>query len=130
NNLRKEWHLWMANGGAGETAARNLRCARLSDVCGWVKRSWEQISNEMIIQSFKTCKISNSLDEDIDDFDEIIQNSDKENEEGLEIEMCDLQARYKDITLEDDPSFEIELNHAMYGNSKFINFDENQWLGI
>lgn len=93
NNLRKEWHLWMANGGAGETAARNLRCARLSDVCGWVKRSWEQISNEMIIQSFKTCKISNSLDEDIDDFDEIIQNSDKENEEGLEIEMCDLQAR-------------------------------------
>ncbi|PKB93563.1 hypothetical protein RhiirA5_440935 [Rhizophagus irregularis] len=24
DNLRKEWHLWMANGGAGETAAGNL----------------------------------------------------------------------------------------------------------
>ncbi|GET59662.1 pogo transposable element with KRAB domain [Rhizophagus irregularis DAOM 181602=DAOM 197198] len=24
NNLRKEWHLWMANSGAGETAAGNL----------------------------------------------------------------------------------------------------------
>ena len=34
DNLRKEWHLWMANGGAGETAAGNLRRARLSEVCG------------------------------------------------------------------------------------------------
>ena len=33
NNLHKEWHLWMANGGARETAARNLWHARLSDVC-------------------------------------------------------------------------------------------------
>ena len=24
DNLRKVWHLWMANGGAGETAAGNL----------------------------------------------------------------------------------------------------------
>jgi len=24
DNLRKEWHLWMASGGAGETAAGNL----------------------------------------------------------------------------------------------------------
>lgn len=93
DNLRKEWHLWMANGGSGETANGNLRRARLSDVCGWVKRSWEQISNEVIIQSFKTCKISSSLDEDMDDFDEIIQNSDKENEEEFEIEMCNPQAR-------------------------------------
>ncbi|CAG8653072.1 5911_t:CDS:2, partial [Paraglomus occultum] len=37
DNLRKEWHLWMASGGAGETAAGNLRRARISDVCGWVK---------------------------------------------------------------------------------------------
>ena len=34
DNLRKEWHLWMANGSAGETVAGNLRCARLSEVCG------------------------------------------------------------------------------------------------
>ena len=24
DNLRKEWHIWMANGGAEETVARNL----------------------------------------------------------------------------------------------------------
>ncbi|CAG8737589.1 5819_t:CDS:2, partial [Acaulospora morrowiae] len=41
DNLRKEWHSWMASGDAGETAAENLRRASLSDVCLWVKRSWE-----------------------------------------------------------------------------------------
>jgi hypothetical protein len=92
DNLRKEWHIWMANGGAGETAAGNLRRAKLSDVCGWVKRSWDNISEEVIIQSFKKCGISNSLDEN--DIDEIIQDSDKENEdEEFEIEMHDPQAR-------------------------------------
>ncbi len=62
DHLRKEWHLWMVNGGAGMTAAGNLRRAKLSDVCGWVKRAWEKIPDEMIIESFKTCKISSSLD--------------------------------------------------------------------
>jgi hypothetical protein len=39
DNLRKEWHSWMAGGGAGETVSGNLRRASLSDVCLWVKRS-------------------------------------------------------------------------------------------
>src|SRR6266498_5522877 len=34
DNLHKEWHLWMANDSAGQTVKRNLRCAKLSDVCG------------------------------------------------------------------------------------------------
>ncbi len=55
----------MANGGAGLTAKGNLCHAKLSDVCNWVKRSWEGISPETIIQSFKTCGISNPLIEDI-----------------------------------------------------------------
>jgi len=33
NNLHKKWHIWMAGGGAGVTAAGNLCRARLSDVC-------------------------------------------------------------------------------------------------
>ena len=37
DNLRKEWHLWMVEEGAGMTTAGNLRRAKLSDVCGWVK---------------------------------------------------------------------------------------------
>lgn len=78
DNLRKEWHIWMAAGGAGETAAGNLRRARISDVCTWVKRSWEEISEEIIIESFKTCKISTDLD-DLDSDLEIFEDSDGEN---------------------------------------------------
>ena len=45
-------------------------------MCGWVKRSWEGISNEIIIESFKSCGISNDLD-DVEDSDkEIIDISD------------------------------------------------------
>ena len=36
DNLRKEWHEWMCQGGAGITAAGNLKKAKISDVCGWL----------------------------------------------------------------------------------------------
>jgi hypothetical protein len=86
DNLRKEWHLWMANGGAGQTAGGNLRRAKIGDVCGWVKRSWEQISDEIIINSFKSCHISDTLDElDISD-DDNSEDSDKENISDDDIE--------------------------------------------
>jgi hypothetical protein len=75
DNLRKEWHTWMANGGAGETAAGNLRRARIGDVCLWVKRSWRAVHDETIIESFKTCKISTNLDET----DSELEISDGEN---------------------------------------------------
>jgi hypothetical protein len=68
DNIRKEWHMWMAGGGAGVTALGNLRRASLSDVCGWVKRAWEKIPDEMVIESFKTCRISTSLDGSDDEF--------------------------------------------------------------
>ena len=77
DNLRKEWHIWMAGGGAGTTSSGNLRRAKLSDVCGWVKHAWEGISNEMVIESFKTCGISTSLD---GSDDEITDNEDSGDE--------------------------------------------------
>jgi len=98
DNFRKEWHLWMANGGAGETAAGNLRRARLSEVCGWVKRSWDNISDEVIIKSFKKCGISNSLNEleDIEnnDIDGIIRGEDEELVIEVHENLARLQARY------------------------------------
>ena len=80
DNLRKEWHIWMAGGGAGETAAGNLRRAKFSDVCLWVKRSWDAISEETIIESFKTCKISTDLNE----FDSDLDISDIDNEDSVD----------------------------------------------
>ena len=103
DNLRKEWHLWMANGGAGRTAAENLRHARLSDVCNWVKRSWENISPEIIIQSFKTCEISSPVNEDDinkenEEF-EVIDISDDEVMHKELVNMMDSQARYIQIKI-------------------------------
>ncbi|GBC08848.1 hypothetical protein RclHR1_08420002 [Rhizophagus clarus] len=52
----------MVGGGARMTASGNFYHARLSDICEWVKRSWDRIPDEMVIESFKTCRISTSLD--------------------------------------------------------------------
>lgn len=32
DNMRKEWHIWMSNGGAGKTAKGNLCCAGVSEI--------------------------------------------------------------------------------------------------
>ena len=83
-NLREEWYLWMATGGAGQTTKGNLRRAKFGDVCGWVKRSWDKIPNEIIINSFKTCGISNALD-DVEDFDDEIISNDNPDD-GIDLE--------------------------------------------
>jgi len=80
DNLRKEWHNWMAAGGAGETVAGNLCRARINDVCTWVKRSWDAISEEIIIESFKTCGISNNLDDSDSDLE--ISDGEEDSVEG------------------------------------------------
>lgn len=89
DNLRKEWHEWMCQGGAGITAAGNLKRAKISDVCGWVKRSWDAISDQIIFNSFKKCAISNMLDGSEDDIvyeeiDKLIAEYEKENLDELE----------------------------------------------
>ncbi|CAB4412953.1 unnamed protein product [Rhizophagus irregularis] len=94
DNLRKEWHFWISNGGAGYTEAGNLRRAKISDVCGWVKRAWESISDDIIVYSFKKCGISNALDGSEDDaiyeeIDEFLREIENEREEE-ELEIVDM----------------------------------------
>ena len=102
DNLRKEWHLWMANGGAGKTAAGNLRRAKYSDVCNWVKRSWENISSEIIINSFVNCGITELLDSDseeleISDIDDDINSNTDDNEK-----VCDDDEIHDDDKVRDN----------------------------
>ncbi|GES96510.1 pogo transposable element with KRAB domain [Rhizophagus clarus] len=87
--MRKEWHEWICQGGAGETEAGNLKRARISDVCGWIKRSWDAISNQIIFNSFKKCAISNMLDGSEDDMvyeeiDKLIAEIKEENSDKLD----------------------------------------------
>lgn len=85
----------MAKGCSGKTKAGNLKRATLSDVCEWVKNSWENISNEIIIESFKTCGITNNLD--------TLDNSDKENESENDDLVISVENRFStDTTHIDD----------------------------
>ena len=72
----------MVNGDAELTAGGNFQHAKIGDMCGWVKRSWEQISDKVIINSFKNCHISDVLD-DLNISDDDLKNSDKENEDEI-----------------------------------------------
>ena len=84
DNLRREWYTWMASGGAEETAMGNLRRAKISDVCLWVKRSQEGISDEIIIESFKTYEISIDLNESDSDLEIIDKDDDSDNINNLD----------------------------------------------
>ena len=89
DNLQKEWHEWMVQGGAGVTVAGNLKRARISDVCECVKCSWDAISNQIVFNSFKKYAISNMLDGSEDDIiyeeiDKLIAEYEKENLDELD----------------------------------------------
>jgi len=79
----------MVQNSASITAAGNLKRARISDVCGWVKRSWDAISDQIVFNSFKKCAISNMLDGSEDDIvyeeiDKLIAKYEKENLDELD----------------------------------------------
>ncbi|CAG8511113.1 8923_t:CDS:2 [Acaulospora morrowiae] len=104
DNLRKEWYQWMVGGGTSYNSTRNLRLAKFSDVCGWVKRSWDEISPDYISRSFKKCAISNALDGSendmvYDDIEEIAKELQKEKE--LE-DLVNGEDEYEIIDLNDD----------------------------
>ena len=87
----------MAGGGAREIVSGNLHRASRSDVCLWVKRSWEAISTDIIIESFKTCNISNDLDSD-----GISEDSDDDDRDDDDITDDDFIIGEDDIISEDD----------------------------
>src|SRR3989337_1753889 len=108
DNLRKEWHLGMADGGAGETIAGNLKRAKYSDVCNWVKRSWDNISNEIIINSFVNCGITDSLD-DLNNEDEELEISD--------IDDCDDGIHDNDNSCDDNSCDDNSCDDEFYDKS-------------
>lgn len=69
----------------------------ITQVCEWVKRSWDSVKEEIVVQSFKKCGISNALDgsedcilyedseeSDVSDCDQMsFMNSDSSEEEFL-----------------------------------------------
>ena len=110
----------MAAGGAGETAAGNLRRARINDVCTCVKRSWDAISEEIIIESFKTCGISNNLDDsdsDLEISDGEEDSVEGENEDDVEDEDED---NINENDSEDENESDVNSENQNDINNKFL----------
>jgi len=49
------------------TLAERVKRPSVSNVCEWVKNSWQQVKSETIVKSFKKCGTSNGLDGSEDD---------------------------------------------------------------
>lgn len=95
--MREEWNKWMAAGNHDLTPTGRMKRPTITQVCEWVKRSWDSVKEEIVVQSFKKCGISNALDgsedcilyedseeSDVSDCDQMsFMNSDSSEEEFL-----------------------------------------------
>ncbi|CAG8857548.1 7560_t:CDS:1, partial [Gigaspora margarita] len=90
DKLHKCWHRWMSNGSNSLTEKGNLKRTNLNTVCRWVLNAWEDISEDIIIRSFKKCGISNCLSGSEDhliyelDEDSEEEDSDENDEDSVE----------------------------------------------
>ena len=54
----------------------------ISNICEWVKNSWQWVKSETTVKSFKKCGISNAVDESEDDI--LYEESDASSENNCE----------------------------------------------
>lgn len=65
--MREEWNKWMAAGNHDLTPTGRMKRPTITQVCEWVKTSWDSVKDEIVVRSFKKCGISNALDGTEDD---------------------------------------------------------------
>ncbi|CAI5769472.1 pogo transposable element with KRAB domain [Podarcis lilfordi] len=82
--MREEWNKWMAAGNHDLTPTGRMKRPTITQVCEWVKTSWHLVKEEIVVQSFRKCGISNALDANEDDIlDEDSEESDVSDCEQL-----------------------------------------------
>ncbi|KAI6650833.1 Pogo transposable element with KRAB domain-like [Oopsacas minuta] len=59
---REQYEQWMSEGEKEYTRGGNMKAPTKLLVASWVKKAWEPLSTEIITESFKSCAISNSID--------------------------------------------------------------------
>ena len=79
-NLRKEWQNWK------NASSLNLQ-AKITEVCGWVKSAWDEVSSTHIVNAFKRCLISNPLngaenEKIFEELDMMLNNPNEANEDS------------------------------------------------
>lgn len=60
--MREEWNKWMAAGNHDLTPTGRMKRPTITQVCEWVKTSWDSVKEEIVVHSFKKCGISNASD--------------------------------------------------------------------
>lgn len=74
------------------TKCGHVKVTSLLTVCQWVKKAWNEVSQEIVEQSFKKCDISNAIDGTEDDTlwkdDLTAENETSENGEHEELNLA------------------------------------------
>ena len=78
--MREEWNTWMAAGNHDLTPTGRMKRPTITQVCEWVKRSWDSVKKDIVVKSFKKCGISNALDGTEDDV--LFDTSEKESDDN------------------------------------------------
>ena len=61
--MRDAWNSWMATPqDHSVTPTGRTKCPTITQVCQWVKDSWDALDSKIVKKSFKKCGISNNLD--------------------------------------------------------------------
>ena len=58
---------WLEGGNQDFTASGNRKAAPLAEIVRWVIHAWDNLSPRMIRHSFKSCELTNNLDQSEDD---------------------------------------------------------------
>jgi len=65
--MHEEWAKWIEAPTHHITPKGRVKRSLISNVCEWVKNSWQRVKSETIVKSLKKCGISNALDVSEDD---------------------------------------------------------------
>ncbi|GES86897.1 pogo transposable element with KRAB domain [Rhizophagus clarus] len=95
SKVRDRYNNWMISNIHAFTSAGKIKRPSYSMATTWVKESWDEISEDLIQRSFKSCGISTNLDGSEDDCignhdslldrdNEMIENSDDSTDENYE----------------------------------------------
>ena len=80
--MDEEWTKWIEAPTHHATPTGRVKRPSISNVCEWVKNSWQWVKSETIVKSFKRCGISSALDGSKDDV--LYEGSDASSENNRE----------------------------------------------
>jgi len=66
-NMKHYYTSWLIHGEKHFTKGGNIKAVDFQLICQWIVDSWESVTPEQILSSFKTCGITNAVDGSEDD---------------------------------------------------------------